>query len=202
MMSQKIFSVLLFVSIVYVDSYAQNFVSQDSVMNPKSLRKHIEVSLLGGIPSVGLGISTYKNKHSWAFTGNVGFRNAASTSIPTNNVLLTSFQTEYRHRIKTQKAPVFWHLDVGLNYALYKQQTTFTIPPVTLEGGKFFPNFGFGTGYFFSISDKSNIEIMATANYQPVDTKIVQEINSVFTGNGILYVSNGFVAFLKLRYGF
>jgi hypothetical protein len=201
-MVKKLFLTVAIIGFFCNENNAQNFVSQDSVMNPKSLRKHIEVSLLGGIPSIGLGVSTYKNKHSWAFTGNVGFRNPTSASIPVNNVLLTSFQTEYRHRIKTQKAPVFWHLDVGLNYALYKQQTTFTIPPVTLEGGKFFPNFGFGTGYFFSISDKSNIEIMATANYQPVDTKIVQEINSIFTGNGILYVSNGFVAFLKLRYGF
>ena len=201
-MFKKLFLISLFFILFDNENHAQNFVIGDSLLTPKSMRKHVEFSILGGIPSFGLGVSTYKNKHSWAFTGNVGFRNLRSTTLPVNDVLLLSFQTEYRHRIKTRKAPVFWHLDAGLNYAKYKQESNLFNPSVVLEGGKIFPNIGFGTGYFFAVSDKSNIEIMATANYQPIDKKITEEINGVFTANSTLFVSDGFVAFLKLRYGF
>ena len=75
-------------------------------------------------------------------------------------------------------------------------------PPVTLEGNKIFPNIGFGTGYFFALSDRRNIEVLGTANFQFVDTKISEQVNNVFTAGGTIFVNNGFVALLKLRYGF
>ncbi len=182
--------------------FTQSFVSQDSLLNPTKIRKHVEFALFGTFPSIGIGITTYKNKHSWAFTGSVGARNVRSSSFSVNDMILGTFQTEYRHRIKTKRAPVFWHLDAGLNYIQYKQESNLFKPPVNLSGSKFFPNIGFGTGYFFALSDKRNIEIQGTANFQFVDTKITEQVNGVFTANSTLFVNDGFVAILKLRYGF
>ena len=199
---KKLHLTILLLSYYGFSSYCQSFVSQDTLLNPTRIRKHVEVALFGTFPSVGLGITTYKNKHSWAFTGSIGARNVRSSSIPVNDMILGSFQTEYRHRIKTKKAPVFWHLDAGLNYVKYKQESLFFKPPVTLEGNKIFPNIGFGTGYFFALSDRRNIEVLGTANFQFVDTKISEQVNNVFTAGGTIFVNNGFVALLKLRYGF
>lgn len=201
-MDKNTFVITLFLVFYTFTGFTQSFVNQDSLMNPVGIRKHIEVALFGTFPSVGLGITTYKNKHSWAFTGSIGARNVRSSSIPVNDMILGSFQTEYRHRIKTKKAPVFWHLDAGLNYVRYKQESAFFNPPITLEGNRIFPNIGFGTGYFFALSDKRNIEVLGTANFQFVDTKISEQINSVFTAGGKLFVDNGFSVILKLRYSF
>ena len=201
-MNKNTFVITLFLTFYAFTGFTQSFVSQDSLLNPTRIRKYVEVALFGTFPSVGLGITTYKNKHSWAFTGSIGARNVRSSSIPVNDMILGSFQTEYRHRIKTKKAPVFWHLDAGLNYVQYKQESIFFKPPITLEGSKIFPNIGFGTGYFFALSDKRNIEILGTANFQFVDTKISEQVSSIFTAGGTLFVNNGFVAILKLRYGF
>jgi hypothetical protein len=201
-MIKKIHLIILLLSYCCFSSYSQSFVSQDTLLNPVKIRKHIEFALFGTFPSLGLGITTYKNKHSWAFTGSIGARNVRSASIPINDMILGSFQTEYRHRIKTNKAPVFWHLDAGLNYVQYKQESIFFKPPVTLEGSKIFPNIGFGTGYFFALSDKRNIEVLGTANFQFVDTKISEQVSSVFTAGGKLFVDDGFSVILKLRYSF
>jgi hypothetical protein len=201
-MNRKIHLIILLLSYCSFPSYAQSFVSQDTLLNPIGIRKHVEFALFGTFPSLGLGITTYKNKHSWGFTGSIGARNVRSASIPINDMILGTFQTEYRHRIKTKKAPVFWHLDAGLNYVRYKQESAFFKSPVTLEGNRIFPNIGFGTGYFFALSDKRNIEILGTANFQFVDTKISEQVSSVFTAGGTLFVNDGFVAILKLRYSF
>ena len=201
-MNKNTFVITSFLIFYAFTGFTRSFVNQDSLMNPVGIRKHIEVALFGTFPSVGLGITTYKNKHSWAFTGSIGARNVRSSSIPVNDMILGSFQTEYRHRIKTKKAPVFWHLDAGLNYVKYKQESIFFKPPVILEGNRIFPNIGFGTEYFFALSDKRNIEVLGTANFQFVDTKISEQVNSVFTAGGTLFVNNGFIAILKLRYSF
>jgi len=199
---KKLRLTVLLLSYCGFSSYSQSFVNQDTLLNPVKIRKHVEFALFGTFPSLGLGITTYKNKHSWALTGSIGARNVRSSSIPVNDMILGSFQTEYRHRIKTKKAPVFWHLDAGLNYVQYKQESIFFKPSVILEGSRIFPNVGFGTGYFFALSDRRNIEVLGTANFQFVDTKISEQINSVFTAGGTLFVNNGFVAILKLRYSF
>ena len=130
-MNRKIPLIFLLLSGSCFSNYAQSFVSQDTLLNPIRIRKHVELALFGTFPSAGVGITTYKNKHSWAFTGSVGARNVRSASIPVNDMIMGSFQTEYRHRIKTKKAPVFWHLDAGLNYIQYKQEAAFFNPPVT-----------------------------------------------------------------------
>jgi hypothetical protein len=116
---KKIHLTILLLSCCCFSSYAQSFVSQDTLLNPIIIRKHVEFALFGIFPSIGVGITTYKNKHSWAFTGSVGARNVRSSSIPVNDMILGSFQTEYRHKIKTKKSPVFWHLDAGLNYVKF-----------------------------------------------------------------------------------
>lgn len=120
-MNKNTFVITSFLIFYAFIGFTRSFVNQDSLMNPVGIRKHIEVALFGTFPSVGLGITTYKNKHSWAFTGSIGARNVRSSSIPVYDMILGSFQTEYRHRIKTKKAPVFWRLDAGLNYVRYKQ---------------------------------------------------------------------------------
>lgn len=104
---KKLHLTILLLSYYGFSSYCQSFVSQDTLLNPKRIRKHVEIALFGTFPSAGLGITTYKNEHSWAFTGSIGARNIRSSSIPVNDMILGSFQTEYRHRIKTKKLPFF-----------------------------------------------------------------------------------------------
>jgi hypothetical protein len=199
-MNKKHFLIISIATFCSYTVFAQSFITQDTLLNPKGIRKHVEIALFGTFPSIGVGITTYKNKHSWAVTGSFGAKNIRTTYIPVNDMLLGSFQAEYRHRIKTKRAPVFWHLDAGVNYIQYKQESVFFKPNVILEGNRIYPNIGFGTGYFFALSDKHNIEILGTANFQFVNTKISEQINSVFTAGGTLFVNNGFLAVLKLRY--
>ncbi len=182
--------------------YCQSFVSQDSRLNPIGLRKHIELSFMGGIPTLGIGVATFKQKHSWSFTANAGIRKLTSSILPVNEVMTIGLQTAYRHRIRTLKAPVFWQLNTGVTYAQYKQTSPLLNPAVTLEGFKVYPNIGVGAGYVFPFSDKKALEVFSNINYQPLNTRISEEVNGVIKTNGTLFISNGVVVYLTVRYSF
>lgn len=181
---------------------AQSIVVQDTVFYPKAMRKHVEIGIFGIIRGIGVGITTYKNKHSWAYTLNAGKRSYKTKLLPLNEVVLGSIQAEYRHRINTKRAPVFWHLDFGLNYLRYKQKSNLYTTPIILNGSKFYPNFGIGTGYFLAMSDKRNVEIIGSVNYQFVNSKVTEPINGVFTAYGRVLVNGGLAPILKFRYSF
>lgn len=180
----------------------QSFVSIDSLLNPTGIRKHIEVGLYDYYPTAGLGISIFKNKHSWTFSSSIGGRSRGSSTPLSEKNLLVTLQSEYRHRIKHKKQPVFWHIDAGLNYIHYNQESNLYTSPVNIKGSKLFPNIGFGTGYFFALNDKQNIEVIGTVNFLMVDKKISESINGVFIANSYVMVSEGLSMILKLRYSF
>lgn len=78
---KKLRLTILLLSYCGFSSYSQSFVNQDTLLNPVKIRKHVEFALFGTFPSLGLGITTYKNKHSWALTGSIGARNVRSWGV-------------------------------------------------------------------------------------------------------------------------
>ncbi len=89
-----------------------------------------------------------------------------------------------------------------MTYAQYKQTSPLLNPAVTLEGFKVYPNIGVGAGYVFPFSDKKALEVFSNINYQPLNTRISEEVNGVIKTNGTLFISNGVVVYLTVRYSF